>query len=275
MELNALLASELALPYAPKVVAMFLNELAHPDPNLRVLGQLVGTDPVLTVRLLAMANAAGTPMAGHVYSIPEALAILGTEQLRALAQNATHSLGPQTLASLSLPQFWHFSVDVAKLSRALAGTIRNNPCTAYAIGLLHAVGELALHIALPGEMEALNQTQPPFDLRRARLEHKRLGYSYADVAAGLARQWQLPERLVDALQYQIAPFDNESYEPLAGVLHLAAWRVRAKEGALDDNALAVSFPGEIGVPLGLDIDIVLQQDPLDWRDQSAPFLPRL
>gem|GEM_PF-3852965 len=29
--------------------------------------------------------------------------------------------------------------------------------------------------------------------------------------------------------------------------------------------MAGSFPGEVGVVLGLDIDVVLQQDPIDWR----------
>jgi hypothetical protein len=54
------------------------------------------------------------------------------------------------------------------------------------------------------------------------------------------------------------------YEPLAGVLHLAAWRARAREAGLGQRELAVSFPGEVGVALGLDIDMVLQQDPIDW-----------
>lgn len=275
MELNALLAYQVVLPYAPKVVAMLLSELANPEPNLRVMGQLVGTDPVLTARLLALANKAGTPMSGHVYSIPEALAILGTTQVQQLAQAATHTLGPHVLSTISLPQFWRYSADVAKLARALAGTIRNNPSRAYSAGLLHAVGELAMHVAMPTEMETMNQILPPFDLRRGRLEAKRLGYCYSDVAAGLARKWQLPERMVEGLKYQVAPFDKESYEPLAGLLHLASWRVRAKEADMDDNGLAVSYPGEVGLTLGLDIDVVLQQDPLDWRDQSPPYLPRV
>jgi HD-like signal output (HDOD) protein len=256
-------------------VALLLNELAHPEPDLRVIGQLVGADPVLTVRLLALANTAGTPLAGHVYSIPAALAILGTEQLQGLAKAATQSMAQRVPPSISLAQFWRYSTDAAKLARALAGAIRNNPSNAYAAGLVHGLGELVMHLAMPADMEALNRVVPPFDLRRARLEHKRLGYHYADVAAGLARQWNFPERLVDALRYQISPFDNESYEPLAGVLHLASWRVRAKEVEMDESALAVSFPGEIGLNLGLDIDMVLQQDPVDWHDQSAPFLPRL
>ena len=32
--------------------------------------------------------------------------------------------------------------------------------------------------------------------------------------------------------------------------------------------MAVTFPGEIGDVLGLDIDMVLQQDPFDWSAYS-------
>ena len=51
---------------------------------------------------------------------------------------------------------------------------------------------------------------------------------------------------------------------MAGVIHLAAWRARGKEARLNQRGLAVTFPGSVGVALGLDIDMVLQQDPFDW-----------
>ena len=73
------------------------------------------------------------------------------------------------------------------------------------------------------------------------------------------------ETVVDALRHHHAPFDNDVYEPLAGVLHLAAWRARAREAGLDARELAGSFPGEVGIALGLDIDMVLQQDPIDGK----------
>ena len=92
----------------------------------------------------------------------------------------------------------------------------------------------------------------------------------------LAQQarWLLPQVVVDALQYQAAPFENTAYEPLAGVIHLAAWRARGREAGLSERELAVSFPGEIGLMLGLDIDMVLQQDPIDWtvRPDAADYL---
>ena len=174
----------------------------------------------------------------------------------------------RTVPGINLQQFWRYSLNVAKLARALAGTVRKNPATAFAAGLVHAVGELVLHMGLPVEMAGLNQQLLPLDLRRARMETKRLGFCYADVGAGCARKWQFPDRIVEALQYQIAPFDGGVYEPLAGILHLAVWRARAKEVELDENALAVSYPGEVGLALGLDIDMVLQQDPMDWSSKT-------
>jgi hypothetical protein len=33
---------------------------------------------------------------------------------------------------------------------------------------------------------------------------------------------------------------------------------------MNERALAVTFPGSVGLALGLDIDMVLQQDPFDW-----------
>jgi len=114
----------------------------------------------------------------------------------------------------------------------------------------------------------------PLDMRRGKIEQRILGYSYTHVSAALAQRWLLPQVVVDALQYQAAPFENTAYEPLAGVIHLAAWRARGREAGLSERELAVSFPGEIGLMLGLDIDMVLQQDPIDWtvRPDAADYL---
>ena len=43
---------------------------------------------------------------------------------------------------------------------------------------------------------------------------------------------------------------------------------RRDEIGVAERELAVSFPGEVGLVLGLDIDMVLQQDPFDWAAHS-------
>ncbi|MHA7602321.1 HDOD domain-containing protein [Alicycliphilus sp. T452] len=265
MELNALLEQPFVLPSLPRAVALLMNELGSAEPSLRRLNQFFGTDPALAARLLQEANSAPFAAQRQVSGIPEALALLGVGRLRALVAAAPPGTTSRSVPGVNLQHFWRYSLYTAKLARALAGLVHHNQIAAYTAGLLHGVGELALHMADAARMQSVNTLVGPLDPRRAKLEQHLLGYCYAQVSAGLAWRWQLPDVVVDALRHHHAPFDNDVCEPLAGVLHLATWRARAREAGLGARELAVSFPDEVGVALGLDIDMVLQQDPIDWK----------
>ena len=268
MELQTLLATQFVLPSIPKVVALLLNELESQEPDLKKVTQLISTDPALTTRLLQLSNSGFFKLSGKVSSVSESLAILGLGHVRTMAAAAASAASFKAVPGIHLQQFWAYSLNVAKLSRSLAGVVRQNQQAAFTCGLIHAVGELALHIAMPAESATLNVEMAPLDLRRAKAERRSFGFCYAQVGAGFASQWQFPQAMVDALAHQYAPFDNEVYEPLAGVIHLAAWRARAWEAAFSERELAVTFPGAVGEVLGLDIDMVLQQDPIDWSAQT-------
>lgn len=274
MELNALLGQPVALPSLPRTVALLMNELAQREPSLRRLNLLFGSDPVLAARLLELANAPAHQLTRQVAGISEALVLLGSVPLQTLVSSATLGTAARAVQGIHLQQFWRYSLHTAKLARSLAGVVFQNPTAAYTAGLLHGLGELLIHLGNPQKAQSMNTLVLPLDMRRGKIEQRILGYSYSHVSAALAQRWLLPQVVVDALQYQAAPFDNTAYEPLAGVIHLAAWRVRGREAGLSERELAVSFPGEIGLMLGLDIDMVLQQDPIDWtvRPDAADYL---
>ena len=269
MELNALLASQFNLPSIPKVVALLLSEMDRDEPDLKKVTQLISTDPALTTRLLQISNSGYFQLSKTINSVSESLAILGLSHVRAMAAAAASGASLKGVPGLNLQQFWNYSLDVAKVSRSLAGVVRQNQQAAFTCGLIHAVGELAMHQAMPEEMALLNKKMPTLDLSRSKAEIKAQGFCYAQVGAGYARKWQFPQPIVDALEHQCEPFQKNVYEPLAGVIHLATWRARAKEAGLTQRALAVSYPGEVGEVLELDIDMVLQQDPIDWSAQTT------
>jgi HD-like signal output (HDOD) protein len=252
-------------------VALLMTELGHDEPSLRRINQLMGTDPALAARLLEMANAPAFQMQRQIVGIPEALALLGVAQLRSLVSTAPLGTTSRSVPGINMQQFWRYSLNTAKLARSLAGIGHHNQIAAYTAGLVHAVGELLMHLAAPDIIFSINDLVSPLDLRRAKIEHRILGYCYGNVSAELAQRWQFPEVVVDALQHQSAPLDNNAYEPLAGVIHLASWRARAREAEMGEKEMAVSFPGEVGLMLGLDIDMVLQQDPIDWTARPEAY----
>ncbi len=268
MTLTELLASNGALPSIPKVIALLLNELDRPEPDLRKISQLINTDPVLTTRLLQLANSAQFQFASKISSVSEALALMGLDQVRSLATAAAVVGAFRAIPGMDMHQFWRYSLNVAKLARILGGMARQNQSAAFTAGLIHAIGELVMHLGLSDELIALDQKISPLALKRAAAEHKILGFSYADVGAGFARNWQFPQPIVDALEHQCLPFENNVYEPMAGVLHLAAWRARAKEANYDEQDLTDNFPDVVALALGIDIDMALQQEPIDWTSKA-------
>ena len=268
MTLKELLANNAALPSIPKIIALLLSELDREEPDLRKISQLINTDPVLTTRLLRLANSAQFQLTNKISSVTEALALMGLNQVRSLATAAAVTGAFKRIPGFDLHQFWRYSLDVAKLSRALGGMLRKNQPANFTAGLIHAIGELVMHLGMPFEMAALDQQVPPLGLKRAAAERKLLGYCYADVGAGFARSWQFPQATVDALEHQCTPFENNVYEPMAGILHLAAWRARAKEANYDQQDLTVNFPDVVALALGIDIDMALQQDPIDWTSRA-------
>lgn len=268
MKLDALLASPFVLPSIPKVIALLLSELDRDVPDLKNITQLISTDPALTTRVLQMGNAPFFRLSGKVNSCSEALAILELSDIRKMASEAASAASLKGVPGIHLPQFWAYSLNVAKLARSLAGVTRQNQQAAFTCGLIHALGELVMHAGMPEMMEPLTKEVPPLDLKRARAEFFTFGYCYAQVSAGYARKWLFPQPIIDALEHQYAPFENNVYEPLAGVIHLAAWRARAREAKMNERAMAVTFPGEVGEVLQLDIDMVLQQDPFDWSSYT-------
>ncbi len=267
MDLKTLLTSQFNLPSIPRVVALLLSELDSDEPDLMKVSRLVSTDPALTTRLLQISNSDTYKLAYTINSVSESLAILGLKHVREMTAIAASGSSFKSVAGINLQQFWSYSLNVAKISRSLAGVVRQNPQAAFTCGLIHAVGELAMHLAMPEKIAKMNKESEPLSLRRSEIEMFAFGYDFGHVGAGYARRWQFPQRIVDALENQSQPFEKDVVEPLAAVVHLATWRARAKEAGLDQRGLAVTFPGEVGDIMKLDIDMVLQQDPIDWTAQ--------
>ncbi len=267
MLLRDLLASQFILPSIPKVAALLLSELEREQPDLKNISLLISTDPALATRLLRVSNSGYFKLSRQVRSVPESLAVVGLSHVRTMAVAAASKTSLKAVPGIHLQHYWDFSLDVAKVSRSLAGVVRQNQQAAFTAGLIHFIGELAMRMAMPQAMAELDREVPALDARRARAERKMFDFDYAQVGAGYARQWLFPEAIVDAIEHQDTPYQDDSYEPLAGVLHLAIWRARCKLGGLNQREMAVTFPGSVGEVLALDIDMVLQQDPIDWSSQ--------
>lgn len=269
MQLEALLNFPRALPAMSRTVSDLLAEMNKDDPNPKRVSDLISQDPSLTTRVLRLSNSAFFRVSRKIGSAEEAVAMLGMTHVRSLVMAAALGSSFKNVPGVNLPQFWRYSLRVADISKSLAGVLRQNESNAFTAGLIHAIGDLIMHIAMPDLIAPLDMGTPPLDLNRAQAEMSMFGYTYAQVGAGMAEKWQFPTTIVSALNNQISPFEGEAYDPLGGVLHMASWRARAEEIQLDENGLVATFPDMVGLSLGLDLDSVLGKDPSEWSFSQA------
>lgn len=258
-------AEVVSLPCQPRVLALLMRELLSDVPDLRRVDQLFSADPVLAALLLESANSSAFQMVDQVRGIPQAIVLLGTRQLRALVKKAQTTLAAKVGAGVDMALFVRTSHATARLARSLCGMVGLEASAVYLAALLHALGQLIVHQTQPERAAPLNQEMGIWDPRRARLELRHWGYSACSITAALLRQSNLPADIVAAIEAMEAPLATEPLDPMAGVLHLAAWRHRSQCSGWSERVMADTFPMDVALALGVDMDVVLQQDATDWR----------
>ena len=268
MELETLLAQPRALPSIPAAVSDLITELNKDDPDLRRIGHLLASDPALTTRALRLANSSFFNLQRQVSSVQEAASVLGLAHVRTMVMAAALGGAFRKVEGVDLEQFWRYSLNVGKIAQALARVVKQDGGLAFTAGLVHALGDLVMHMGMPDDIRRLDFSVPPLALDRPEAERQAFGYTYADVSAAFAGKWNFPEAIVKAVTNLHAPFEGEHYEMLAGVLHMAVWRARALEVQLDAEGLAATYPDVVGLVMGLDLDTILEKDPEDWTSQG-------
>ncbi len=156
------------------------------------MGELIGHDPALTTRVLRLSNSAFFRVSRKIGNADEAVALLGLTHVRSLVMAAALGASFKNVPGIDLKQFWRYSLRSAEIARSLAGLLNQNQGNAFTAGLIHAIGILVMHIAMPDEMAPLDMGTPPLDLNRAEAEMAAFGYTYAEVGAGMAEKWQFP-----------------------------------------------------------------------------------
>lgn len=260
MQLEKLLKQPSALPATPKLVRRLISTFDQEEVNMLEVAALIEEDPVLTAKMLKTVNSAFFGLTRSVSTARAAVSVLGLIKVRALVIGAAFGESFHSVGSVNMNQFWRYSLNSANLARYIALPIRIDESTAFTSGLIHNIGELVMHVGMPEAMSDLERSVPMLDLKRAAAERALFGYSYAEVGAALAREWHLPKRIINAIEHQCAPFENEVYEPIAGVVHIASWRARAEEQHMRSEVLINTYPDPVGLVLGIDPDMVVGED---------------
>jgi HD-like signal output (HDOD) protein len=210
------------LPSIPAVVQKMIDTLQSEDADLHPLIAEIRTDPVISVRVLRLANSGFYASRRGVGSIDDAVTLIGTRTLRTLVISAGISGAFPKVPGLDMKDFWRHALMTASANSLLARHAGENPDHAYSAGLIHRLGQLMIHIAFPRVAEDIARECQGLSLtERAAIEHMKLHTSHCSVGAELAMRWNFPNGISSALQYYCQPHHAEATR-LARLTNVAA-----------------------------------------------------
>ena len=142
--INDVAAGKVELPTIPRVVQQVAAALQDPDVDARKIGKLLAEDPVLSAKVLRLANSSFFGGQRSMASIDSAVALIGTQALGrlVLAGGVSSSFG--AVPGIDLPTFWRDSLVTATAAQKLAPRLGAEVEEAYVSGLLHGTGHLIL-----------------------------------------------------------------------------------------------------------------------------------
>jgi len=137
---------ELAFPTSAQVALKVRQALDDPDCSIDTAAKLIQAEPLLTARVVAIANSVAYNRSGReITDVRTAVARLGFSTVRSLATAlVTRQLAGQALSPAGqkfATQLWEHTAHVAALAHVIARRITKvDPETALFAGIIHEVG---------------------------------------------------------------------------------------------------------------------------------------
>ena len=238
------------LPPIPEVAMKLIEGSRNPDVSMRRLVELIKLEPSLCLKVLRLCNSAYYGLPREVRSIQEALVYIGTDSLVNFILAGCFSRlyeEKQEGYGLAPGDLWRHCVACAMATRRLAaGEEDGARAEAFTAGPLHDVGKIVLNTYVAQEFDEIIALVENEGLSFDQAEREIIGFSYTDVGGIIAKAWDLPESLFEAIAYHHDPSLAKNHSRLVAQVHLGNMLCLSMGIGLGRDGLAYTLdPGAI------------------------------
>ncbi len=197
---KAVIARIERLPTPSMVAVRLLQATESTETAVRDVVGIVSQDPAMAARVLSLCRRCHRGLSVEVESIDRAVVLLGFDELRAAALSVelTGLLG-ETAATGIGDRLRRRAVVIASLARLAADRLPAfaaiDPSTAFLAGLLHDLGHLALHAAIPEALDRIAESATLGDSDFDATLRRVVGIDGPVAGERVAARWGLPASL--------------------------------------------------------------------------------
>jgi putative nucleotidyltransferase with HDIG domain len=211
------------LPSMPSVITELIELTSNPDADLDEILALIEKDQALTAKLLKLCNSSYYGLSRQVSSLRNAVVLLGfkTVYKMVIALGTSVFFKKENKGyGLSGIEMWRHSLGSAIAAEIVAnGFSPEKAPAAYTAGLFHDIGKLVLSEYVENELDSilkLVESGKTF----IEAEQEIIGMDHGLIGGKLARQWKLPNQLVEAIKYHHEPHLATSDKDLTAFTHI-------------------------------------------------------
>ncbi len=209
------------------------DTLRDPQATPRSLVEILGSDPALTARILATANAEAFGFQGRVDTLDLAVRLIGPRESYRIAETA--EMWVEDLSDgFNLAQYREDAMFTARATERIMEAMGHGHVAASGTaGLLCDIGRLALAIVAPNHYRKVDPELKGIELIAA--EQKYLGISHPEAGYMLTQRWGLPADITEAILFHHEPKRATRARELAAAVGTAHRLADLSGATIDDG----------------------------------------
>jgi HD-like signal output (HDOD) protein len=170
--------------------------------TLADFANVISVDPLLTYRILKIANSAMYCFNQEISTISKAISMLGIQAIynMMLIDASNRVINKFSNKSINITEFWRRSLFCGLATKNLSFKMGINDVERLFItGLLHNLGALVVSNLTPDIYEQCENNEN--GLSPEKRQQKILGFTYTDLSADLLKIWKFPEKIIIPIRH--------------------------------------------------------------------------
>lgn len=262
------------LPSVPLTIAQVLRITGSEQESVAQLGAVIESDNALTSRLLRIANSAFYGMPEEIYTVRDAIILIGFEAVQSLAISAEVIKGVWSDDEVfDAKRMWEHSLSCALFAEAIARRLHNQkPEVVFTLGVLHDVGRAIMIQMMTEQFKQTLEIAYTQKLYLWKAEREVFGFHHGEVGSRLVENWKLPKSYSTAIRFHHEPDSATSEKELTYILSLADAASHFAFRAASDKLIVPPLYRDLWEPLGLSEDavreIIAQKEGIEEKTKS-------
>lgn len=209
----------------PQIVLKVIRMIRDANVSLQNISEELRKDQVLSAKVIRLANSAFWGIEREIDAIDRALIFLGEKQfLQLIISSSLEDFFPVSENGYSLCKggIYRHALGTALVSEALArfsGTVPSD--IAYTAGLLHDIGKVVLDQKMAALYPLFYRRTQEDGIDMTIVEQEEFGIDHTETGAQLARDWSLPDNLIEVIRFHHDPEEATNDPKLSHVVYLA------------------------------------------------------